>query len=154
MFDIIELGLEERILTGASHCVRIDHVKLAETAGTAVTLTVGSAVARDQVSNAWFDLVTPFDGGATSELTLKFGYDLAAGTDDDDAFIAATSVHLDATEILASVGTGLRYAFLEAGDLEVVFTATGANLSTLTAGQVNLYFDWIPVTKKLRGING
>ena len=31
MFDIIELGLEERILTGASHCVRIDYEKLAET---------------------------------------------------------------------------------------------------------------------------
>ena len=149
MFDIIELGLEERILTGASHCVRIDYEKLAETASTSVALTVGSGVARDIVRGAWFDLVTPFDGGATSELTVQFGYDLAAGTDDADAFIAATSVHLDATEILASNGTAQ-----EAFDLEVLFTATGANLSTLTAGQINLYFDWIKTTKSLRGING
>jgi hypothetical protein len=154
MFDIIELGLEERILTGASHCVRIDFNKLAETASTSVALTVGSGVARDIVRGAWFDLVTPFDGGATSELTVQFGYDLAAGTDDADAFIAATSVHLDATEILASNGTGTKLAAQEAFDLEVLFTATGANLSTLTAGQINLYFDWIKTTKSLRGING
>ena len=119
-----------------------------------MALTVGSGVARDIVRGAWFDLVTPFDGGATSELTVQFGYDLAAGTDDADAFIAATSVHLDATEILASNGTGTKLAAQEAFDLEVLFTATGANLSTLTAGQINLYFDWIKTTKSLRGING
>jgi hypothetical protein len=76
---------------------------------------------------------------------MQVGYDLAAGTDDPDAFIKATEL-LAAGRILAGDGNGdvfatLRtgYAFQEAGDLEVLLTATGGNLSAMTAGEVRIY---------------
>ena len=42
---------------------------------------------------------TLFDGGATSELVAKIGWDLGSGTDDDDGFLADTSLHADATYV-------------------------------------------------------
>lgn len=46
-----------------------------------------------------------------------------------------------------------RVAFQEAGSLEMVFTATGANLSTLTAGRVHVYFTHIQPTKIRGSVN-
>jgi len=152
MFDVSPLPLEEQILTGCSHLAVIDYAKLAETAATSVTLTLSSGSARDVIENVRFDLVTPFDGGATSALTIDVGYDLAAGTDDPDAFIDAVELHADGTEIVASIGTGLRYATLESYSLTALFTATDANLTALTTGKVHVYFKLTPFTA-LRGIN-
>ncbi len=153
MYNVIELGAEEQRLTGATHVVQVDYAKLAATADTTVTLTVASGVARDMVTGAFFDLVTPFDGGATRALLIDFGHDLAAGTDDADLFIDREQIHADGTEILASLGTGSGFAAQEAFDLELVFTATGANLTALTAGRVDVYFNWVRPSKQLRGIN-
>lgn len=155
--DTIPLMNQEQLLTGCSHARRLplaDILALALAAGatTALTIDISDYVARDVVDKAMFDLVTPFDGGATSELTVKFGYNGVA-VDDDDAFIAATSVHADSTEILASVGTGTRFAAQEAGKLQLILTSTGANISALTAGEIILYFNQIRLPQ-LRGING
>lgn len=188
--NTIPLMLQEQVKTGCSHALRLkveDILVLAAAAGATTSLTIDVApyIARDIVNLAFYDLVTPFDGGATSELTLKFGYN-GASVDDDDAFIAARSIHADATEILADAGSvtaigtetvdgtydadtatvinatrvtvnELRarrfFAAQEAGTLQIVLTSTGANLSTLTAGEVVLYFNQIRPTD-LRGING
>lgn len=171
------LSLEERIKSGCSHVAVIDYTDLNGTAGTSKTLTpFSTGLARDIVSWAWFDLVTPFDGGSTSNLTIKFGYN-GASVDDDDAFIDAQSIHLDSTEILAGAGKidtstvdgtygsqeqavieSLRarvnkYAAQETFSLEAVFTSSGANLSELTTGALRLYFNVIRPSE-LRGING
>lgn len=106
--NLVKLPLEERVSTGCSHALRLvvaEVLTLASAAGatTALTINVKTYQARDIVNLAFFDLVTPFDGGATSGLTLKFGYN-GATVDDDDAFIAARSIHVDATEIFADAG--------------------------------------------------
>jgi hypothetical protein len=100
---ITELTLEERIKTGCSHQVVIDYTDLNDTAGAAKTLDLVAYKARDCVTFTAFDLITPFDGGATSALAFKLGFD-GATVDDDDAFIQSEELHLDATEVLASVG--------------------------------------------------
>lgn len=188
--NVIQLPLEERIKTGCSHAVRLTLATIlaaASAAGatTSLTLDLSAYVARDIVNLAFFDLVTPFNGGATSELTLKLGYNGTA-TDDDDAFIAARSIHADATEILADVGSvtaigaetvdgtydadtatvinALRvtvnelrarrfFASQEAGLIQLILTATGANFSELTTGEVVVYFNLIRPTD-IRSING
>lgn len=101
---IIPLSIEERCKVGGrTHMGVVDYTDLSATAGTAKTLTFGTYAARDIIGRLIYDLVTPFDGGATSELTVKVGYNGTA-VDDDDAFLPATSVHLDSTEILSSLG--------------------------------------------------
>lgn len=115
----------------------------------------------------WY-LATPFDGGDTSELTLAVGYDLASGTDKAAGFQAATSIHADATYIkfapaeIAAFGTTwgatesakadallarIEKVFGVVNTVQLVFTSTGANLSTLTAGEIHLYFNRIDYTK-------
>ena len=184
--DIIALSLQERIKVGGrSHMAVIDYTDLSSTASTAKTLTLGTYAARDFIGRFLYDLVTPFDGGATSEMTLKIGYNGAA-VDDDDAFLPATSVHVDATEILCANGAPavvdtstvdetystaestviaslrtkvnaliavLGLAAVEAGTIEAIFTATGANLTALTTGKIRIFFDWITLPD-MRGING
>lgn len=184
MFDVIELPLEEQVKLGATHRIAVDYAKLAETADTTVTLTIADYLARDVVGDAFFDLATPFDGGATSALKVDFGYN-GATTDDADAFLDNIEVHVDATEVLASVGakptvgsetvdgtygthestviselvTGVtalynrKVALVEAGDLELVFTATGANLSALTTGTLYIYYTHKQLSKVRGSIN-
>jgi hypothetical protein len=140
--NIEVLSLEERIKTGCSHRAVIDYTDLTDTASTAKTLVPLALAARDIISFAWLDLVKTFDGGATSTMTLSFGVTSATTT-----FINAAVVHQDGTEILSSVGTGTRYAAQAAINLEVVCTATGANLTALTQGRVHLYFNLIRPTE-------
>jgi hypothetical protein len=97
------LSLEEMAQYGATHKFVVTYEDLNTTAGTALTVTLRSAfAARSRAQYVGHRIVTNFDGGATSELTVALGYDLASGTDDTDAFLAATSIHEDGTEILSS----------------------------------------------------
>lgn len=165
----IELSLEERIkLDGATHKIVVDYTDLTDTAGTAKTLVLLPYLARDIVRLKAWDLVKTFDGGATSELTVKLGWN---GTvDDDDGLLLATSIHEDATEILGGASKAntattdttfgqqeldvldsLRALFnglqaQDAGNIEAVFTSTGANLSTLTQGRVVFYIQRLRLT--------
>lgn len=127
---------------GFTHRWKITYADLSAAATTESVELVGDLVAGDMVESVYYDLITPFDGGATSELTIQVGYDLATGTDDPDAFIAAASVHADATAIANGLNTGAAkggYAPYEAADMDILFTSTGANISVLTAGEVWVY---------------
>lgn len=173
-FKSIRLSNEEAAATGWTHKWIVTAADLvAAGATTAATLELAPGVAaRSKIENIDWNLITAFDGGATSELTLKLGYDLASGTDDDDAFLSAVSLHADSTAIVtrpnslavadastvdgtygapeAAVIADLRTElnkllqrvarwFTVAWDLEAIFTATGANLTELTAGEVHIY---------------
>lgn len=142
-----ELSSQEINRTGYTHKAVITYSDLVGTAATSLALTVGKAVLGTFVSKAGYRLVTPFDGGATTNLVIDFGYDYASLTDDPDAFIDNLELHLDGTEILGSDGNGAVFATLrtgwyalEAADLEVLLTATGANLTALTTGEVHVYW--------------
>ena len=101
-------------------------------------------------------LDTEFDGGATSELTIQIG----DGTN-PDGYIEAKSVHADATAVFTSLVDGV-YLTAEAGTtdpvnatngkqyaaadtLDVLFTATGANLSVLTAGSLRVIVEYLDI---------
>jgi hypothetical protein len=103
----------------------------------------------DIVRNAAIYLPTPFvSSGAMTSLKIDVGWDLAAGTDDPDGLIAAYELLGAATEILAADANGAAFAtlrngfaFQENGDIEAVFTALGANVNTLTAGEVWVFLN-------------
>lgn len=135
---------------GWTHYFKITYADCTAGATTQTLQLIGTAqngmAVGDIVRAAAFYLPTPFVGTGITNLTMQVGYDLAAGTDDPDAFIKAVELAGAATEILAGDGTGdvfatLRtgYAFQEAGDLEVLLTATGGNLSAMTAGEVRVF---------------
>lgn len=104
------------------------------------------------VTQVAYVLDTEFDGGATSELTIQVG----DGTD-PNGYITAKSVHADATSVATGIidgaylndGTtnntvnGKQYA--AADTLDVLFTATGANINVLTAGQLRLIVSYLDI---------
>ncbi len=144
---ISELSLQEKSASPFTHKAVITYDDLDGTAGTALTLTVGKIARGGFISNAGYRLVTAFDGTSTTNLTVEFGYDYASLTDDPNAFIEALEIHNDGTEILGADGTGVVFATkrtgwqaLEAADLEVVFTATAADLTDLTSGEIHIYW--------------
>lgn len=173
--QVIELTLEEQVKTGRSHMVVIDFTDFAGVASTGKTFAVLPYVARDILERGAFDLVTPFVGASITGLTVKLGWN-GATTDLANGLLEALELCGAATEILADAGsidtsaidatfgapelavlTSLRnrqaYAAQDAGNVEAVFTATGANLSVLTAGKVRILLNKISLTD-LRGING
>jgi len=105
------------------------------------------------IHDAAFRLVTPFDGGATSALTLDVGHN-GATTDDDDSLINGIEVHQDATEVLFQDGNGAAFATLrtgyaaaDAGNIEATFAATGGNLNALTTGEIHIFLGVEDLTK-------
>lgn len=100
------------------------------------------------VTAAAYKLVTNFLGGATSALTLQVGYD-GASTDAANGLIAAISVHNASTPIAYGFGTGSAFAANATGYVPLdasgiytaTFTATGANLTALTQGEVHVYLN-------------
>jgi hypothetical protein len=104
------------------------------------------------VKQVTYVLDTEFDGGATSELTIQIG----DGTD-PNGYIEAKSVHADATAVFTSIMDGeygtdgttdnvvnsTQYA--TADTIDVLFTATGANVSALTAGQLRVIVEYLDI---------
>ena len=142
---IFELSDAQRAHHGFSHRFELTYADLTDTAGTGKTITLMAYTAGMGVINAASKIVTNFDGGATSELTIKVGFD-GATTDDDDGIIEARSVHADATYITYGDATGAVFATkrtgyfpLDAGNYTILFTATGANPSTLPQGAIHVY---------------
>lgn len=168
------LDSQQAALRGASHECRVLYTDLSGTASTSLTQTICDDLpAGTRITYIGHQLDTTFDGGATSELTAKIGWDLASGTDDDDGLLAAVSLHADATyvkyspvaiadvdsssidttygqaelDVITSARTKLNTAikngpkvFNDTADLNIVWTATGANLTALTQGQVRFFF--------------
>ncbi len=95
---------------------------------------------------------TEFDGGATSELTIQIG-DGA----NPDGYIEAKSVHVDGTAVATSLVDGLYLndsttdnvvngkQYAAADTLDVLFTATGANLDVLTQGALRVIVEYLDI---------
>ncbi|MFZ4777751.1 MAG: hypothetical protein ACOYM3_20470 [Terrimicrobiaceae bacterium] len=127
--------------SGWTHLFKIPFGDLSAAATTKtislITLPVGSLV-----REAAFFLKAGFVGPSVTNLTLKLGWN-GASVDDDDGLIEAVELATAGTEILAGDGTGAAFATKRTGfapqesaAIEVLFTATGANTSVLTAGEV------------------
>lgn len=133
------LTVQDQALTGFTHVVKITYEDLNTTADTTKTIAIvpesGTNAVGTYVLRAGFQIKTNFDGGATSELTLQVG-----DGGDTDRFIPAKSIHEDGTEVtnwVTANGTAtLPYAYVAADTIDALFTATGADLTALTAGEV------------------
>ena len=173
MSSFKRLDAQEAAMRRATHEFVAKFTDLNGTAATSLTQAIASALpAGTRVEYVGHQVDTLFDGGATSELTAKIGWDYGSGTDDDDGLLAATSLHADATYVkygppavadvdASSIDTTYGQAELDvvtsartklntvlksgpkvANDtctLNIIWTATGANLTALTQGQVRFW---------------
>lgn len=152
--NTLKLSNEEAAISGFSHKVILTFADLAALGAVASgAIAIFPYTAGMLFKAAAFKLVTAFDGGATSALTIDVGHN-GATTDDDDSLINGIQVHADDTEILYQDGNGaafatLRtgYAALDAGNIEATFAATGGNLNALTAGEIHIYLGVVDLTK-------
>ncbi len=143
---LLKLSAEETRESGFTHKAAITFADLVATAATTKALTVFSGlVAGFLVRNAAFRLVSGFVGASVTNLTLELGWN-GATSDDPNGLIESVELATAGTEILAGDATGAAFATKrtgfapqEAATLEALFTATGANLTALTAGEVHVY---------------
>lgn len=139
------LGDAERLITGFTHKYTVSFRDLYTTAATSLAVVLDNYIPGQMLADAAYRIATNFDGGATSALTMKVGWN-GGTTDDDDGAITSAQVHEDATEVpygkangamVATLTSG--YMPLDSGTWEALFTATGANLDALTSGSVHVY---------------
>lgn len=121
-------------------------------AATTQTIEAISLPAAAVVTQVAFYLDEEFDGGATSELTIQVG-----DGSDPNGYITAQSVHADATSVTTGivdgayltvgtdVNTGNAKQYAAADTIDVLFTATGANVSVLTAGKLRVIVSYLDI---------
>ena len=142
--ELNKLPIEAAAILGSTHEVVIDYTDLSDTAGTGKTLTV-TIPAGSWVRGGAHVLETDFTDGAATMSSLV--YTVGDGGD-ADLYMTSTEVETTGTEIdykaptpgsgAVARETGKVYA--SADTLDIAFTATGANLSTLTGGKLRYYF--------------
>ena len=136
--EINKLPVETQALLGCNTEVVVDYTDLSDTAGTTKTLTV-AVDAGKLVTGGPHILSTTFTDGAATMSSLV--YTVGDG-DDADHYLTSTEVEETGTEITYKAGTGTTKAYTVASDtVDLAFTATGANLSTLTAGKLKVYLN-------------
>jgi hypothetical protein len=128
-----KLPVETQALTGCNTEIVVDYTDLSDTAGTSKTLTV--AVANGQAVTAGpHILMTDFAGPSISSLVYTVG-----DGDDADHYLTSTEVEVSGTEVDYKLGTGVSKLYTIADTIDLAFTASGANLNTLTAGKLKVY---------------
>ena len=153
MATYLQLNAADQARYGFTHTVVITHADLSGTAATTKTIALATYTAGLGCTKAAYRLVTPFDGTSTTALALDVGHN-GATTDDPDSILDNYEIHNDATDIAFGDGNGAVFATLrtgyyplDAGTYEALFTATTANLTDLTAGEVNIYLRLEDLTK-------
>jgi hypothetical protein len=134
------LSDQETRQTGFTHKFTLTTADLT-TAGVSQAITLTGLLAGMLITNAAFRLKTNFAGGASTALTLQVGV-----TGNADAMIAPASVLHGDTPIAVSSATGdmsdenkFGLPVAAATNALATFTATGANVSTLTSGEVDVF---------------
>lgn len=126
---------------GATHVVKLTYADLTDTAATTKTVPIlpaasGTLPAGTVVECLGHRCVTAFAGTSITAVTLQVG----DGGDTDRLCTAALDDLIAAgyTAVPRSVTTQ-PFAFASADTVDALFTATGANLSALTAGEVHIF---------------
>ena len=135
------LSQEEQAKTGFTHRVNITHEDLTQaTANTAQTIAILTVAARDYVSDAAFNLVTPFKDSADAALNTTT---LIVGDGGDTArFIASAELNENGTEILAGPGVNskCRFAYTTADTVDAIFGSMAAKtLAQLDTGELDIF---------------
>lgn len=134
---------------GATHVVKIVHTDLTDTAALTKTLPIlpgltGNLPVGTMIRCIGHRVVTAFVGPSVSSLTLQVG----DGSDPDRYATAALDSMLATgyTAVPASVTTQ-PFAYETADAVDALFTAVGANLSVLTAGEVHVFLQAVPLSE-------
>tara|TARA_R100001163_G_C5022510_1_gene164938 strand:- start:508 stop:969 length:462 start_codon:yes stop_codon:yes gene_type:complete len=132
-------------LSAFTHSIRLTSSDFT-TAGSAQAHNVSVGIGA-KVRDVAFKLHTAFDGGSTSGLVMDIG-----DGSDVDAFINNVELHADATEVFygptAAADFGALfpgYVYRAAGNIVLTFTASGANIDTLDAGDIEVFFNIIDI---------
>lgn len=149
------LSLEEQAKTGFTHKSVITYSDIATAGGaaTAATMSLLPYTAGTAFQAAAYKIVgAGFVGPSITNLTVIVGWN-GATTDDDNGLIEASEIATAGTEVLYLLGNGVAfqtkatgYVALDAGSIQAVFTATGANLNVLTAGEIHIYLKEVDLT--------
>jgi hypothetical protein len=127
--------------SGFTHTAKILFSDLTA-AATTQTIQLDTLAVGDGVCDVAFYLRTQFSGGSATALTAKLG-----DATDDDGYLEAVSILSGATPVLCSLGNGAYFAtkltgkgYVAAGVLNLILTSTTANVNTLTAGELDVYW--------------
>lgn len=144
---IQELSAVEMARTGFTHRANISYANGDFTAAaTTQTYTLATLAAGHIVQNFAHRLITALSGGSVSAAVV-----LGGKTGTTNAYLTSTDVFTGST-VLAKAGDGASFnqaggeAFVGASALILTLTTTTANVSTLTAGEIVVYFSLIQLT--------
>ena len=135
--EINKLPVETQALLGCNTEVVVDYTDLSDTAGTTKTLTV-AVDAGKLVTGGPHILSTTFTDGAATMSSLAY---VVGDGGDPDRYLTTTEVEETGTEVTYKAGTGTSNAYTGVDTVDLAFTATGANLDTLTAGKLKVYLN-------------
>lgn len=130
------LSLQERIKTKCAYRAVLDWTDLLQFAATSGTFNIFPLQIGDIVDFAWLDVVKAFSGGAITAATLQLGYTGTAA-----AFLAAKNIFTGG--VVADGTFAGTVAHQAATNMLLTLTSTTANLSALTQGRANVYFNVI-----------
>lgn len=134
------LPTEAQANLGMTHEMVVDYSDLTDTAGTTKTFTF-TLPAGSLVLGGPHILETDFTDGAATMSSLVY---IVGDGDNDDIYLSSTEVETTGTEVdyKVATNTGIPHGkvYASAGTLDIKFTATGANLSTLTGGKLRYLF--------------
>lgn len=140
---ITQVDALETAIRGYTHIVTLTYSDLT-TAGTAQTIAIlpdptssTSQLVEREVSCVGIDIVTPFVATSMTALTVKVGDD-----GNDDRFFTAATADLVPDSGFYSTPWSVNtqpYTYKAANTVDAIFTATGANLDTCTAGEVRIF---------------
>lgn len=139
------LNESEKAATGFTHKAIIAYNAVAAlndftTASTTQTYTLAALAIGDYIGNAMLKLVTPLSGGSVSAAVALVG---KTGT--TNAYCTSSDVFTGST-VLYKAGDGASFnqaggeVFVATSNLIVTVTTTTANVSTLTAGELHVYY--------------
>lgn len=132
---------------GFTHSKTIKYTDFTETgSGTEEVINLFTIPKDSIITKVAFYLVTAFDGASSSDLTIE------VGDADDDGYIAASIIHLDATEVSSGINSGAYFndgttdntvngkVWDAAADttMTATFNPTGDSLTDFTAGEVRV----------------
>jgi hypothetical protein len=153
--EINKLPIEAAAILGSTHEVVIDYTDLSDTAGTSKTLTV-DIPAGSWVRGGAHVLETDFTDGAATLSSLVY---IVGDGDDPDLYMTSTQVETTGSEVdykAPTAGSGavsreVGKVYSSADTLDIAFTASGANLSTLTGGKLRYYFAMVDLDDLKKG---
>lgn len=142
------LSENEKAATGFTHKAIISYAQGDfSAAATTQTYTLSAIAVGQWIGNAMLKLVTPLSGGSVSAAVALVG---KTGT--TNAYCTSSDV-FTGSSVLYKAGDGASFnqaggeVFVATSNLLLTVTTTTANVSTLTAGELHVYYKLVDMTR-------